>query len=91
MIDALDPQPGETLLELAAGPGDTGLLAAELVAPAGTLISSDFAPEMLQAAQRARRGARHPQRPLQADRRRHQHRRRGRAASTACCAAGATC
>ena len=52
MIDAIDPQPGQTLLELAAGTGDTGLLAAELVAPTGTLISSDFAPEMLQAAQR---------------------------------------
>jgi SAM-dependent methyltransferase len=52
MIDALDPQPGDTLLELAAGTGDTGLLAAELILPGGTLISSDFAPEMLQAAQR---------------------------------------
>jgi SAM-dependent methyltransferase len=52
LIDAIDPQPGQTLLELAAGTGDTGLLAAELVAPTGTLISSDFAPEMLQAAQR---------------------------------------
>ncbi len=50
MIDALDPQPGDTLLELAAGTGDTGLLAAELVQPGGTLISSDFAPEMLAAA-----------------------------------------
>jgi SAM-dependent methyltransferase len=52
MIDALDPQPGQTLLELAAGAGDTGLLAAELVEPGGTLISSDFSPEMLQVAQR---------------------------------------
>jgi SAM-dependent methyltransferase len=52
MIDALDPQPGQTLLEIAAGPGDTGLLAAELVEPGGTLISSDFSPEMLQVAQR---------------------------------------
>ncbi len=51
MIDALDPQPGDTLLELAAGTGDTGLLAAELIEPGGTLISSDFAPEMLQTAQ----------------------------------------
>ena len=33
MIDALDPQPGQTLLELAAGTGDTGFLAAELIAP----------------------------------------------------------
>jgi SAM-dependent methyltransferase len=52
MIDAIDPQPGQTLLELAAGAGDTGLLAAELVEPGGTLISSDFSPEMLQVAQR---------------------------------------
>jgi SAM-dependent methyltransferase len=52
LIDALDPQPGQTLLELAAGTGDTGLLAAELLEPGGTLISSDFSPEMLQTAQR---------------------------------------
>ena len=52
MIDAIDPQPGQTLLELAAGTGDTGLLAAELVEPGGTLISSDFSPEMLAAARR---------------------------------------
>jgi SAM-dependent methyltransferase len=52
MIDAIDPQPGYTLLELAAGTGDTGLLAAELIEPGGTLISSDFSPEMLQTAQR---------------------------------------
>jgi SAM-dependent methyltransferase len=52
MIDAIDPQPGYTLLELAAGTGDTGLLAAELIQPGGILISSDFSPEMLQTAQR---------------------------------------
>jgi len=52
MIDAIDPQPGDTLLELAAGTGDTGLLAAELIEPGGTLICSDFSPEMLQTAQR---------------------------------------
>ena len=52
MIDAIDPQPGHTVLELAAGTGDTGLLAAELIEPAGTLISSDFAPAMLGTAQR---------------------------------------
>jgi SAM-dependent methyltransferase len=52
MIDAIDPQPGHTLLELAAGTGDTGLLAAELIEPGGTLICSDFAPEMLASAQR---------------------------------------
>jgi len=52
MIDALDPQPGQTLLELAAGTGDTGFLAAELIAPTGELISSDFSPQMLAVARR---------------------------------------
>jgi SAM-dependent methyltransferase len=52
MIDALAPQPGQTLLELAAGVGDTGFLAAELIEPGGTLITSDLVPEMLSAAQR---------------------------------------
>jgi SAM-dependent methyltransferase len=52
MIDAIDPQPGHTVLELAAGTGDTGLLAAELIEPGGTLICSDFSPEMLAAARR---------------------------------------
>jgi SAM-dependent methyltransferase len=52
MIDAIDPQPGHTILELAAGTGDTGLLAAELIEPGGTLICSDFSPEMLAVARR---------------------------------------
>jgi ubiquinone/menaquinone biosynthesis C-methylase UbiE len=52
MVDALALQPGHTILDLAAGIGDTGYLAAELIQPNGTLITSDFAPEMLAAAQR---------------------------------------
>src|SRR5829696_5314260 len=40
------------ILDAAAGTGDTGFLAAELVEPGGTLITSDFSPEMLTAAQR---------------------------------------
>src|SRR5919197_4126079 len=52
MIDAIAPQPGHTILELAAGIGDTGFLAAELIQPGGTLICSDIVPEMLSAAQR---------------------------------------
>ena len=52
MVDAIDPQPGHTVLELAAGIGDTGFLAAELIQPGGTLITSDLVPEMLSAAQR---------------------------------------
>jgi ubiquinone/menaquinone biosynthesis C-methylase UbiE len=52
MVDAIEPQPGHTVLDLAAGIGDTGFLAAELIQPGGTLITSDFSPEMLTAAQR---------------------------------------
>ncbi len=49
-MDAIAPQPGHCVLELAAGPGDTGFLAAELIAPGGTLISSDVVEEMLEQA-----------------------------------------
>jgi SAM-dependent methyltransferase len=52
MIDAIAPQPGDTILDIAAGIGDTGFLAAELIEPGGTLITSDLVPEMLSAAQR---------------------------------------
>jgi SAM-dependent methyltransferase len=56
MIDSLALQPGHRVLELAAGPGDTGLLAAELIQPGGTLISSDATDAMLAIARdRARR------------------------------------
>ena len=55
MIDALSLQAGQRLLELAAGPGDVGFLAAELIAPGGTLICSDGADAMLEVA-RARAG-----------------------------------
>ncbi len=47
MLDSAALQPGERVLELAAGPGDTGFLAAELVEPGGRLICSDSAPAML--------------------------------------------
>jgi SAM-dependent methyltransferase len=50
LIDAARLQPGHRVLELAAGPGDTGLLAAELIAPGGTLICSDVAEPMLDVA-----------------------------------------
>jgi SAM-dependent methyltransferase len=52
MVEAIAPQPGHTILDLAAGIGDTGFLAAELIEPGGTLITSDLVPEMLSAAQR---------------------------------------
>ncbi len=50
MIQAIDPQPTQRVLELAAGLGETGLLAAELVAPAGGVILSDQAEGMLDGA-----------------------------------------
>src|SRR3954453_9890570 len=50
MLDAVDLQPGHTVLELAAGPGDTGLMAAELVVPGGKAIITDNADAMLDAA-----------------------------------------
>ena len=50
LIDALELQPGQRVLELAAGPGDTGFLAAELIAPGGLLICSDAAEAMLEVA-----------------------------------------
>jgi SAM-dependent methyltransferase len=52
MIDAVAPQPGQRVLELAAGLGETGLLAAELVAPVGGAIISDQAEAMLAGARR---------------------------------------
>ncbi len=55
LVELLDPEPGQTVLELAAGPGDTGFLAAELLGPSGRLLSTDVAPEMVEAARR--RGA----------------------------------
>jgi SAM-dependent methyltransferase len=52
MVDRLHPQPGQTILELAAGRGDVGFLAAELLHPGGKLISSDGAEAMVEAARR---------------------------------------
>jgi SAM-dependent methyltransferase len=50
LLDAAELQPGHTVLELAAGPADTGLMAAELVAPGGRAIITDNADAMLEAA-----------------------------------------
>ena len=53
LVERLDPQPGDTVLELAAGNGDTGFLAAERIGSEGRLISTDFAPGMVEVARRA--------------------------------------
>ncbi|MEA2199421.1 MAG: hypothetical protein QOI89_17 [Solirubrobacteraceae bacterium] len=52
MVDALALQPGERVLELAAGLGEAGMLAAELVAPMGGVIVSDQAEAMLAGARK---------------------------------------
>lgn len=50
MVEAIHPQPGHRVLDLAAGIGETGFLAAELVAPGGSVITSDQAEAMLDGA-----------------------------------------
>jgi SAM-dependent methyltransferase len=52
MLRELDPQEGDTILELAAGVGDTGFEAAEIIGGNGRLITSDLSPAMLDAARR---------------------------------------
>jgi SAM-dependent methyltransferase len=52
LLDHAGLQPGQRVLELAAGPGETGFLAAELIKPGGTLISSDATEQMLEVARR---------------------------------------
>jgi SAM-dependent methyltransferase len=55
LVNELAPQPGQTLLELGAGPGDTGFAAVDRMGERGRLISSDFSPAMVAIARR--RGA----------------------------------
>jgi SAM-dependent methyltransferase len=50
MIAKTLPAPGERVLELAAGPGDTGFMAARMIEPGGTLICSDAVSGMLDVA-----------------------------------------
>jgi SAM-dependent methyltransferase len=56
MIRATEPRAGDRVLELACGPGGTGLAAAPLVEPGGEVVLSDVAPEMVTIAA-ARAGA----------------------------------
>ena len=52
LVEHVRPQPGHRLLEVAAGLGDTGLLAAELVQPGGSVLITDGAEAMVAAARR---------------------------------------
>ena len=55
LIRELSPRPGDKVLELSAGAGDTGFAAAAIVGEHGRLISTDFSPDMVEVARR--RGA----------------------------------
>lgn len=52
LLAQADPQPGDTIVDLAAGPGETGFLAAERVGERGRVLSTDLAPGMVEAARR---------------------------------------
>jgi ubiquinone/menaquinone biosynthesis C-methylase UbiE len=52
LVQRLEPRPGQTILDLAAGVGDTGLLAARRLGQTGRVIITDFAAEMVAAARR---------------------------------------
>jgi SAM-dependent methyltransferase len=57
LVAKLDPKPGQTILEVAAGVGDTGFAAARELGEEGKLVSTDFSPQMVDAARR--RGKEH--------------------------------
>ena len=52
LVEQVDPQPGQTILDVAAGTGDLGFAAAARVGEDGGVICTDFAPEMIEAARR---------------------------------------
>jgi ubiquinone/menaquinone biosynthesis C-methylase UbiE len=52
LVERLDPLPGQTVLDVAAGTGETGFLAASRLGVEGRLIVGDRSPEMLGAAER---------------------------------------
>jgi ubiquinone/menaquinone biosynthesis C-methylase UbiE len=52
LVDLIDVGPGGTVLEIAAGTGETGFLLAERLRAGGQLISTDFSEAMVRAARR---------------------------------------
>jgi ubiquinone/menaquinone biosynthesis C-methylase UbiE len=52
LVALVDPKPGERMLELAAGPGDTGLLAAAHLGSSGRLLATDLDPFALETIRR---------------------------------------
>jgi SAM-dependent methyltransferase len=52
LIERANPQPGQTVLDVAAGSGGLGHRISNLVGQTGQVISTDFAPEMVESARR---------------------------------------
>ena len=52
IVEKADPQPGQVVLDVAAGPGDLGFQVARQVGDGGRVMSTDFAPEMVAVARR---------------------------------------
>jgi len=52
LVDRLEVKEGERVLEIAAGPGDTGFLAAPRLGAHGRLVSTDISPAMVEVARR---------------------------------------
>ena len=50
LVDLIEVDPRNSVLELTAGTGETGLLVAERLGSGGRLISTDFSEEMVRAA-----------------------------------------
>jgi ubiquinone/menaquinone biosynthesis C-methylase UbiE len=56
IVERADPQSGQTVLDLAAGPGDLGFRVAERVGDGGRVLSADFSPAMVEVARRLGEG-----------------------------------
>ncbi len=52
LVGEVDPQPAQSILDVAAGTGDLGFMAAERVGEQGKVFCTDFSPEMVEAARR---------------------------------------
>ena len=56
LLRELAPRRGDVVLDLAAGPGETGFAAAALVGEEGRIVSSDRSPAMVEVARRRAEG-----------------------------------
>lgn len=52
LVDNVHPREGDTILDIAGGPGDSGFIAAQRVGASGKVIETDFAPQMVDTARR---------------------------------------